>query len=65
MVTIGLTIPTFALELIWLPGSLRLGLTATQIVLLALTVGPGRATRLHGGLHLTPMAALIFLAINP
>jgi len=30
-----------------------------------LTVVPGRATRLQGGIHLLLMAALIFLAANP
>ena len=49
-----------------------LGLGATEIVLLAitvivgvLTVVPGRATRLQGGLHIMLATAYIFLAINP
>ena len=54
MASIGLTIPTLAVASIWIPTPLRLGLGATQIVLLAitvvvgvLTVVPGRATRLQ------------------
>ena len=53
MASIGLTIPAIALASIWLKGPLVLGLGATQLVLLALTVVismltvvPGRATRL-------------------
>ncbi|MGV1007836.1 MAG: calcium:proton antiporter [Dermatophilaceae bacterium] len=72
MASIGLTIPSLAVASIWLPGPLVLGLGATEMVLLAitivvgvLTVVPGRATRLQGGLHLMLAAAYIFLAINP
>jgi Ca2+:H+ antiporter len=72
MASIGLTIPAIAIATIWLDGPLRLGLGATQMVLLALTVVvsvltvvPGRATRLQGGVHLVLLAAFVFLAINP
>ncbi|MFC8502820.1 calcium:proton antiporter [Pedococcus sp. NPDC057267] len=72
MASIGLTIPAIALASIWLEGPLVLGLGATQMVLLALTVVvsvltvvPGRATRLQGGVHLVLLAAFVFLAINP
>jgi Ca2+:H+ antiporter len=72
MASIGLTIPTIALASIWLEGPLVLGLGATQLVLLALTVVvsvltvvPGRATRLQGGVHLVLLAAFLFLAVNP
>jgi Ca2+:H+ antiporter len=72
MASIGLTIPTIALASIWLDGPLVLGLGATQLVLLALTVVvsvltvvPGRATRLQGGVHLVLLAAFLFLAVNP
>lgn len=72
MASIGLTIPTIAVASIWLEGSLLLGLGPTQMVLLALTVVvsvltvvPGRATRLQGGVHLVLLAAFVFLAINP
>ncbi|MGH3727575.1 MAG: calcium:proton antiporter [Micromonosporaceae bacterium] len=72
MASIGLTIPTIALASIWLEGPLVLGLGSTQMILLALTVVvsvltvvPGRATRLQGGVHLILFAAFVFLAINP
>jgi Ca2+:H+ antiporter len=70
--SIGLTIPAIALTTVWLEGPLLLGLGATQMVLLGLTVVvsvltvvPGRATRLQGGVHLVLLAAFLFLAINP
>ena len=72
MASIGLTIPTIAVASIWLDGPLLLGLGPTQMVLLALTVVvsvltvvPGRATRLQGGVHVVLLAAFVFLAINP
>jgi Ca2+:H+ antiporter len=72
MASIGLTIPSIAIASIWLTGPLLLGLGASQIVLLVLTVivsvltiVPGRATRLQGGVHLVLFAAFIFLAIVP
>ena len=72
MASIGLTIPAIAVASIWLDGPLLLGLEPTQMVLLALTVVvgiltvvPGRATRLQGGVHLVLLAAFLFLAINP
>jgi Ca2+:H+ antiporter len=72
MASIGLTIPTIALASIWLPGPLLLGLAPTQMTLLALTVVvgvltvvPGRATRLQGGVHLILLAVFLFLAANP
>lgn len=72
MASIGLTIPVIAIASIWLPTDLHLGLGHTQIVLLGitaavgiLTVVPGRATRLQGGIHLVLTAAFIFLAANP
>ena len=70
--SIGLTIPSIAVASIWLTGPLHLGLGASQIVLLALTVGvsiltlmPGRAVRLQGGIHLVLFAAFVFLSIAP
>jgi Ca2+:H+ antiporter len=70
--SIGLTIPVIALASVWLEGPLLLGLGSTQMVLLALTVVvsvltvvPGRATRLQGGVHLVLFAAFLFLAVNP
>jgi len=72
MASIGLTIPAIALTSRWIDGPLVLGLEPTQMVLLAitlvvsmLTVVPGRAKTLHGGLHLVLLAAFLFLAASP
>jgi Ca2+:H+ antiporter len=72
MASIGLTIPTIALASLWLEGPLVLGLGSTQLILFALmvvvsvlTVVPGRATRLQGGVHLVLLAAFVFLAVSP
>ncbi|MEU5762454.1 ionic transporter y4hA [Nocardia sp. NPDC047648] len=72
MASIGLTIPAIAVASIWLDGPLVLGLGATQMVLLALTVVvggltivPGRATLLQGGVHLAVFAAFVGLAASP
>ncbi|MEV0294646.1 ionic transporter y4hA [Nocardia sp. NPDC050710] len=72
MASIGLTIPAIAVATIWLQGPLILGLGATQMVLLAitvvvgaLTVVPGRATLLQGGVHLALFSAFVFLAASP
>ncbi|MBO3749447.1 hypothetical protein J5X84_25490 [Streptosporangiaceae bacterium NEAU-GS5] len=70
--SIGLTIPAVAVSSIWLSGPLLLGLGATHMVLLALTVAlgtltviPGRATPLQGGVHLAVLAAYVVLAVSP
>ncbi|MFF4528651.1 calcium:proton antiporter [Streptomyces sp. NPDC001407] len=72
MASIGLTIPAVAVASVWLEGPLVLGLGATHMVLLALTVAvgtltviPGRATPLQGGVHLSLLAAYIVLAVSP
>jgi Ca2+:H+ antiporter len=72
MASIGLTIPAIAVAMIWLPGPLLLGLGGTQTVLLALTVAvgtltvvPGRANVLQGGVHLGLLAVFLFLAASP
>ncbi|MFI7547538.1 calcium:proton antiporter [Actinoplanes sp. NPDC049599] len=72
MASIGLTIPAIAIAMIWLPGPLLLGLGGTQMVLLALTVVvgtltvvPGRANVLQGGIHLGLLAVFLFLAASP
>ncbi|MFD6356392.1 calcium:proton antiporter [Nocardia tengchongensis] len=72
MASIGLTIPAIALVSIWIEGPLMLGLGATQMVLLALTVVvgaltvvPGRATLLQGCVHLVLFSAFVFLAVSP
>ena len=69
MASIGLTIPTIAVAMIWIDGPLDLGLEPTQMVLLAmsvivsiLTVVPGRAKSLQGGLHLALLAAFLFVS---
>ncbi|WP_022905023.1 calcium:proton antiporter [Curtobacterium sp. B8] len=72
MASIGLTIPSIAVASLFMPGTLLLGLGSAQIVLLALTIVaavltvlPGRATRLQGGVHLVVFAAFIVLSIAP
>lgn len=72
MASIGLTIPAIAVASIWLDTPLLLGLGATEMVLLAitvvvgmLTVVPGRATLLQGTVHLSLFAAFGFLAVAP
>ncbi|MFD6418649.1 calcium:proton antiporter [Streptomyces sp. NPDC060194] len=70
--SIGLTVPAIALASIWLPGDLVLGLDPIHLVLLALTavvsgltVVPGRATLLQGGVHMSLFAAFVFLSFSP
>ncbi|MCM3265772.1 ionic transporter y4hA [Streptomyces thermoviolaceus] len=72
MASIGLTIPAVALASVWLSGPLVLGLGPAHMLLLlltvvvaSLTVAPGRATPLQGGVHLVIFAAYLELAINP
>ena len=72
MASIGLTIPAIAIASIWLDGPLELGLNQLQVVLLVLTaavatltVVPGRAKPLQGGVHLVVLAAFVFLTIAP
>src|SRR5215217_2221991 len=72
MASIGLTIPAIAVASIWLDGPLELGLNQLQAVLLLLTaavailtVVPGRAKPLQGGVHLVLLAAFLFLTIAP
>ncbi|MEV7191787.1 ionic transporter y4hA [Streptomyces sp. NPDC093510] len=72
MASIGLTIPAVAVASVWLSGPLVLGLSSTHMVLLALTVivgtltvVPGRATPLQGGVHLVLFAAFLELAVTP
>jgi Ca2+:H+ antiporter len=72
MASIGLTIPTLAVASIWLDGPLELGLDETDMVLLftsvvvsVLTVVPGRAKALMGGIHLVILAAFVFITIAP
>jgi Ca2+:H+ antiporter len=72
MASIGLTIPAVAAASVWLAGPLELGLAPLHMVLLlltvvvsSLTVVPGRATPLQGGVHLVLFAAYLELAVNP
>lgn len=72
MASIGLTIPAIAIASVWLDGPLLLGLGPTQLVLFgltvvvgALTVVPGRATRMQGTVHLAILAAFLVLAASP
>ncbi|HET7267694.1 MAG TPA: ionic transporter y4hA [Oleiagrimonas sp.] len=72
LATIGLTIPAVAVLATILGMPLELGLRATEIVLLALTllvstitlIG-GRATVLHGAVHLILFGAFVFLSVVP
>ena len=72
LASIGLTIPVVAAVSIFLGLPLSLGLPGKEIVLLALTVivatltlGSGRATVLHGAVHLALFAVFLFLAVVP
>ena len=72
MASIGLTIPCIAVASIVLGRSVALGLSAAEIVLLALTVAtgiltvtPGRATLLQGGVHLAIFAGFLVLSVSP
>ena len=71
MASIGLTIPRSPGD-VWLDDPLELGLEPMQIVLLAvtavvsvLTVVPGRAKPLNGGVHLVLLAAFLFVSVKP
>jgi len=72
LATIGLTIPVVAATAILLGLPLVLGLPATEMVFLALTMlltfmtlSVGRATVLQGAVHLVVFAAYLFLAAVP
>jgi Ca2+:H+ antiporter len=72
LASIGLTIPSVAVVSILLAKPLVLGLNAKEEVLLVLTLlisvvtlGTGRTTVLQGIVHLTILAAFLFLAMVP
>jgi Ca2+:H+ antiporter len=72
MASIGLTIPVLAVASIWIDTPLELGLGTNDMVLLllsalvgVLTVVPGRAKPLAGGIHLAILASFVFLTIAP
>ena len=72
LATIGLTIPAIGFVAIVFEMPMTLGLPAKEIVLLVLTfavstitLASGRATVLHGTVHLVVFAAFLFLSIVP
>lgn len=72
MASIGLTIPAVAVASWILDTQLELGLAPVELVLLGitaivsvLTVTPGRATLLQGGVHLAVFAGFMVLAFSP
>jgi Ca2+:H+ antiporter len=72
MASIGLTIPTIAIAMIWMEGPLTLGLEPVQMVLLVvsvavamLSIAPGRAKTLQGVVHLVLLAAFLVVSIQP
>jgi Ca2+:H+ antiporter len=72
LATIGLTIPAVAVTSIGLGLRLDLGLPPKEVALLALslllssmTLAGGRATVLHGAVHLVLFAVFLFLAMVP
>lgn len=72
MASIGLTIPTIAVAMIFIDGPLELGLEPTQMVLLTITVAvatltvvQGRAKALQGFVHLVLFATFLFLSVQP
>jgi Ca2+:H+ antiporter len=72
LASIGLTIPAIAVVSLLFAKPLELGISAKDTVLLALTLvvsvltlGTGRTTVLQGVVHLTILAAYLFLAVVP
>jgi Ca2+:H+ antiporter len=72
LASIGLTIPAIAVASIWFGGPLLLGLSGTEVVLLALTglvgsltVVRGTAIVLQGVIHLLIFASFLFIAVSP
>jgi Ca2+:H+ antiporter len=72
LATIGLTVPAIGLLAVLLDLPLSLGLPAKEMTLLAVTLlvasvtlAGGRATVLHGAVHLVLFGAFLFLAVVP
>lgn len=72
LASIGLTIPVVAALSPFFSFPLALGLPPLQLVLLtltllvsAITLGSGRATVMHGAIHLVLFAAFLFLTVVP
>jgi Ca2+:H+ antiporter len=72
LATIGLTIPVVAAVNVWLDQTLVLGLSPSNVALLAVTMftslitfATGRTNVLYGAVHLVLFAAFVFLAFEP
>lgn len=72
LATIGLTVPAVGLLAVVLDLPLSLGLPPKEMMLLAVTLlvstvtlAGGRATVLHGAVHLVLFGAFLFLAVVP
>ncbi|MFC0397460.1 calcium:proton antiporter [Paraburkholderia rhizosphaerae] len=72
LASIGLTIPTVAIVILWTGQSLVLGIDGKDSVLLfltlivcTLTLSTGRTTILQGAVHLSLLAAYLFLSVVP
>jgi Ca2+:H+ antiporter len=72
LASIGLTIPTVAVVILWTGQSLVLGIDGKDSVLLfltlvvcTLTLSTGRTTILQGAVHLSLLAAYLFLSVVP
>lgn len=72
LASIGLTIPTIAAISLYLELPMDLGLPPTEMVLLvltlfltAITLTGGKATILHGAVHLVVFACFLFLSVIP
>jgi Ca2+:H+ antiporter len=72
LASIGLTIPTVAVVILWTGQSLVLGIDGKDTVLLGLTLivctltlSTGRTTILQGAVHLSLLAAYLFLSVVP
>lgn len=72
LASIGLTIPTVAVVILWTGQPLVLGIDGKDTVMLiltlivgTLTLGTGRTTILQGAVHLSLFAAYLFLSVVP
>ena len=73
MASIGLTIPTIAVAIdlastarsCWASSPCRSCCSPSPSVVSVLTVVPGRAKPLQGGVHLVLLAAFVFLSLQP
>jgi Ca2+:H+ antiporter len=72
LASIGLTIPTVAVVILWTGQALVLGIDGKDTVMLiltlivgTLTLSTGRTTILQGAVHLSLFAAYLFLSVVP